>query len=72
MTLLEPIMKVVVTTPEEYVGSVSGDLSSRRGLISGTEDRANTKVLTAEVPAGVWSDMKAEGLIRADAPTPGA
>jgi len=50
MTLLEPIMKVVVTTPEEYLGSVSGDLSSRRGLIVGTEDRGNTKIMTAEVP----------------------
>ncbi|TVQ31835.1 MAG: elongation factor G [Phycisphaeraceae bacterium] len=50
MTLLEPIMKVVVTTPEEYLGSVSGDLSSRRGLIVGTEDRGVIKLVTAEVP----------------------
>ena len=50
MTLLEPIMKVVVITPEDYFGSVTGDLSSRRGMVVGTEERGNTKVITAEVP----------------------
>jgi len=50
MTLLEPIMKVVVITPEEYFGSITGDLSSRRGLVVATEERGNTKVITAEVP----------------------
>ncbi|MFG0257566.1 MAG: elongation factor G [Phycisphaerales bacterium JB043] len=50
MTLLEPVMKVVVTTPEEYFGSVTGDLNSRRGIVAGTEERGNTKVITAEVP----------------------
>ena len=48
--LLEPIMKVVITTPEEYLGNVTGDLSSRRGMILDTEDRGMVKVLTAEVP----------------------
>ncbi len=48
--LLEPIMKVVITTPEEYVGNVTGDLSSRRGMILDSEDRANVKLITAEVP----------------------
>ncbi|MHC4975276.1 MAG: elongation factor G, partial [Planctomycetota bacterium] len=50
VTLLEPVMKVVVTTPEEYFGSVTGDLNSRRGIVAGTEERGNTKLITAEVP----------------------
>ncbi len=50
VTLLEPIMKVVVTTPEDYFGSVTGDLSSRRGMIVNQEERANTRIITAEVP----------------------
>ncbi|MEL7473456.1 MAG: elongation factor G [Planctomycetota bacterium] len=48
--LLEPIMKVVIQTPEEYLGNVTGDISSRRGMISNTEDRGNTKEITCEVP----------------------
>ena len=48
--LLEPIMKVVITTPEDYVGNVTGDLSSRRGMILDSEDRGNVKLITAEVP----------------------
>ncbi|MEM7756325.1 MAG: EF-Tu/IF-2/RF-3 family GTPase, partial [Planctomycetota bacterium] len=48
--LLEPIMKVVVTTPEDYLGNVTGDLSSRRGMIMDTEDRGIVKIITAEVP----------------------
>ncbi|MEO1583115.1 MAG: elongation factor G [Planctomycetota bacterium] len=48
--LLEPIMKVVITTPEEYLGNITGDLSSRRGMISDTEDRGHIKAVTAEVP----------------------
>jgi elongation factor G len=50
MTLLEPIMKVVVTTPSEFVGSVTGDLSKRRGAILNMEERGNTRVIEAEVP----------------------
>jgi elongation factor G len=48
--LLEPIMKVVITTPDDYLGNVTGDLSSRRGMISDTEDRGHIKAITAEVP----------------------
>ncbi|WP_028032970.1 elongation factor G [Chelativorans sp. J32] len=48
--LLEPIMKVEVVTPEEYVGSVIGDLNSRRGQIQGQEARGNAVVVNAMVP----------------------
>ncbi len=48
--LLEPIMKVEVVTPEEYMGDIIGDLNSRRGMIQGMEDRGNAKVITAMVP----------------------
>jgi len=48
--LLEPIMAVEVVTPEEYMGDVMGDLSSRRGRVGGMEARGNTQVVNAEVP----------------------
>ncbi|EJF75778.1 elongation factor G [Bartonella alsatica] len=48
--LLEPIMKVEVVTPEDYVGDVIGDLNSRRGQISGTETRGIATVVNAMVP----------------------
>ena len=48
--ILEPIMKVVVTVPEEYMGDVIGDLSSRRGEIQGMEDRNGVKQINAFVP----------------------
>ena len=48
--LLEPIMKVEVVTPEDYVGDVIGDLNSRRGQIGGTEPRGNATVINAMVP----------------------
>ena len=48
--LLEPIMKVEVVTPEDYVGSVIGDLNSRRGLIQGQDMRGNANVINAMVP----------------------
>ena len=48
--LLEPIFKVEVTTPEEYMGDVIGDLNSRRGQVSGMTDRNNAKIINAEVP----------------------
>ena len=48
--LLEPIMKVVITVPDDYIGNVTGDLSSRRGMIVDTEDRGVVKIVTAEVP----------------------
>jgi elongation factor G len=50
LTLLEPIMRVVVTTPEEFVGNVTGDLNRRRGLIVNSEQRGNTRVVEAEIP----------------------
>jgi elongation factor G len=50
--LLEPIMKVEVVTPEEYMGDVIGDLNSRRGQVNGMEDRGNAKVISAFVPLG--------------------
>ena len=48
--LLEPIMAVEVVTPEEYMGDVMGDLSSRRGRIEGMEARGNTQVVRSQVP----------------------
>ncbi len=48
--LLEPVMKVEVTTPEEYMGNVIGDLNSKRGQIDQMTDRGNLKVIDAKVP----------------------
>ncbi len=48
--LLEPIMKVEVVTPEDYIGSIIGDLNSRRGQIYGTESRGVSMVISAMVP----------------------
>lgn len=48
--LLEPVMKVEVTTPEEFFGSIVGDLNSRRGRIMGSEDRGNSRVVDAMIP----------------------
>ena len=48
--LLEPIMKVEVVTPEDYVGDVIGDLNARRGQIQGTDQRGNAQVINAFVP----------------------
>jgi elongation factor G len=48
--ILEPIMKVEVTTPEEYFGDVMGDINSRRGQIQGTTERGTAKLITAHVP----------------------
>ena len=48
--LLEPIMKLEVVTPEEYMGDVIGDLNSKRGRVDTMEDRSNAKVITAYVP----------------------
>ena len=50
--LLEPVMKVVVVTPEEHMGDVVGDLNRRRGLILGMEENSTGKVINAEVPLG--------------------
>ncbi|MCI0338592.1 MAG: elongation factor G [Acidobacteria bacterium] len=48
--LLEPVMKVEVVTPEEYMGAVNGDLNSRRGRIEGMNTRPGTQIITAMVP----------------------
>jgi elongation factor G len=48
--LLEPLMKVEVVTPEEYMGDVIGDLNARRGMVQETEARGNAQVITAMVP----------------------
>ena len=48
--LLEPVMKVEVVTPEDYLGDVIGDLNSRRGQIQGTDTRGNAQVIEAMVP----------------------
>ena len=48
--LLEPIMKVEVVTPEDFIGDVIGDMNSRRGMIQGTDSRGNAQVVEAMVP----------------------
>ena len=48
--LLEPVMKVEVVTPEDYMGDVVGDLNRRRGLISGMDENPAGKVVRADVP----------------------
>ena len=50
--LLEPMMKVEVVTPEDYMGDVMGDLNRRRGLVQGMEDSSSGKVINAQVPLG--------------------
>jgi elongation factor G len=48
--LLEPIMSVEVTTPDEYMGDVIGDLNSRRGAVGGMDQRGNSQIVRAHVP----------------------
>jgi elongation factor G len=48
--ILEPIMKVEVVTPEDYMGDVIGDLNSRRGQVTGMDQRGNARVVNAMVP----------------------
>ncbi len=50
--LLEPMMKVEVVTPEDYMGDVMGDLNRRRGLVQGMEDCSSGKIINAQVPLG--------------------
>ena len=50
VSLLEPIMKLVVTTPDEFFGNVSGDIASRRGQITDSEVRNVVRIISAEVP----------------------
>ncbi len=69
-TLLEPIMKVVVTAPDEYMGDVMGDLNARRGMISGTEVRPGAAEITANVPLssmfGYATDLRSKTQGRAN------
>ncbi|WMY96659.1 MAG: elongation factor G [Arsenophonus sp.] len=62
--LLEPIMKVEVETPEEYMGDVIGDLNRRRGIIEGMEDTGNIKTVRAQVPLsemfGYATDLRSQ------------
>ena len=48
--LLEPVMKVEVVTPEEYMGDIIGDLNSRRGQVGGMDSRGNARVIDSMVP----------------------
>jgi len=48
--ILEPMMEVEVTTPEDYMGDIVGDLSRRRGKVQGMSDRNGAKIIDAEVP----------------------
>ncbi|GLQ20873.1 elongation factor G [Algimonas porphyrae] len=69
LKLLEPIMKVEVVTPDEYMGDVIGDLNSRRGMIEGTEMRGNANVINAMVPLanmfGYVNDLRSKSQGRA-------
>ena len=69
-TLLEPIMKVVVTAPDDYMGDVMGDLNARRGMICGTEVRPGTAEITANVPLsnmfGYATDLRSKTQGRAN------
>ncbi|KEF34771.1 elongation factor G [Deinococcus sp. RL] len=62
--ILEPIMRVEVTTPEEYMGDIIGDLNSRRGQIQGMEARGNAQIVKAFVPLsemfGYATDMRSK------------
>ena len=48
--LLEPVMRVEVVTPEDYMGDIIGDLNSRRGQVGDMDQRGNARVITATVP----------------------
>jgi len=67
--LLEPIMSVEVTTPEDYFGDVMGNISSRRGMIKNTEQKGNTQVIQADVPLsemfGYSTDLRSQSQGRA-------
>ncbi len=68
--LMEPVMSVEVVTPEEYVGDVIGDLSSRRGRIDGMDMRANARIIRAFVPLvgmfGYATDLRSKTSGRAN------
>jgi elongation factor G len=67
--LLEPIMNVEVSTPDEYMGDVMGDLSSRRGKLGGMEQKGNSQIIRAQVPLsemfGYATDLRSRSQGRA-------
>ncbi|MCJ8341793.1 MAG: elongation factor G [Cetobacterium sp.] len=67
--ILEPIFKVEVTTPEEYMGDIIGDINSRRGMIGGMIDRNGAKIITSKVPLsemfGYATDLRSKSQGRA-------
>ena len=67
--ILEPVFKVEVTTPEEYMGDIIGDLNSRRGMIGGMTDRNGAKIIDAKVPLsemfGYATDLRSKSQGRA-------
>ena len=67
--ILEPVFKVEVTTPEEYMGDLIGDLNSRRGMVSGMTDRAGAKIIDGKVPLsemfGYATDLRSKSQGRA-------
>ena len=69
LQLLEPIMRVVVTTPKDFVGNVTGDLNRRRGMIIDSSERGNTVIIEAEVPLsemfGYTTDLRSMSTGRA-------
>ena len=69
LQLLEPIMKIVVTTPKDFVGNVTGDLNRRRGTIMNSDERGNTVIIEAEVPLsemfGYTTDLRSMSTGRA-------
>ena len=68
--ILEPVFKVEVTPPEEYMGDIIGDLNSRRGMIGGMIDRNGAKIITAKVPLsemfGYATDLRSKSQGRAN------
>ena len=68
--ILEPVFKVEVTTPEEYMGDIIGDLNSRRGMIGGMTDRNGAKIIDAKVPLsemfGYATDLRSKSQGRAN------
>jgi elongation factor G len=60
MALLEPIMKLEVETPDEFQGSITGHLSSKRGVITGSTSRQGVAVINAEVPLASMFDYANE------------
>ena len=61
--LLEPMMKVEVVIPEEYMGDIMGDITSRRGRVEGMEARGNAQVVRAMVPLSEMFDMQLHSVL---------